>query len=73
MLEDGVYDAIVVDADATDADGVLRLDLTILDGPHKGDVVAMRATGLGVDELEALGLPATLTVLEGEPSIVLDR
>jgi hypothetical protein len=73
MLADGTYDAIVVDAEAS-ADGAgLRLDLTILTGPHKGEVVSMRATGLGVDELEVLALPATLTVLAGEPSVVLDQ
>ena len=33
----------------------------------------MRAEGLGVDELDCLGMPATLTVADGAPSIVLDR
>jgi hypothetical protein len=71
VLDDGVYDAFVVDATA---DGrALRLDLTILAGPHKGEVVSMRAEELGVDELDCLGLPATLTVTDGAPSIVLDR
>jgi hypothetical protein len=73
MLADGTYDTIVVDAEASgDGDG-LRLDLTILTGPHKGEVVSMRASGLGVDELDVLALPATLTVLAGEPSVVLDQ
>jgi hypothetical protein len=66
-----VYDAFVVDAEA---DGpALRLDLTIIAGPHKGEVVSMRALDLGVDELDCLGMPATLTVADGAPSIVLDR
>lgn len=71
MLEDGTFDAIVVDATATGDE--LRLDLTILAGAHKGEVVSMRAVGLGVDEVDALGMPATLTVRDGEPSVVLDR
>jgi len=64
----------VVDAAAT-ADGPddLRLELTILAGEHKGEVVPMRASGLGVDELDVLGVPGTLTVLDGAPSVVLDR
>ena len=66
-----MYDAIVVDAVA---DGpALRLDLTILAGAHKGDVVSMRAEGLGVDDVGCLGMPATLTVADGAPSVVLDR
>lgn len=77
MLDDGTYDAFVVDATAVAepeaGPDVLRLDLTILTGPHKGEVVSMRAAGLDVDELDALGMPATLTVRSGEPSIVLDR
>jgi hypothetical protein len=77
MLEDGTYDAFVVDAEAVadldEGSDVLRLDLTILAGAHKGEVVSMRAAGLGLDELDALGMPATLTVRSGEPSVVLDR
>ena len=71
MLEDGSYDVFVVDAEGT-GDGTMRLELTVLAGEHKGDVVSMRATGLGVDEIDALGLPGTLTVAGGEPSIQLE-
>lgn len=78
MLDDGTYDVIVVDAVVVDAESAseeasLRLDLTILAGPRKGEMVSMRAIGLAVDDIEALGLPGTLTVREGEPSVVLDR
>lgn len=74
MLDDGTYDVIVVDADTLPEppDG-LRLDVTILDGAHKGEVVSLQAVGLGVRELDALGMPGTLTVADGGPSIVLDR
>lgn len=72
MLPDGTYDVFVVDAEAAAPTGTLRLDLTILTGDHKGQVVSMRAEGLGVDELAALGTPGTLTVRAGEPSLVLE-
>lgn len=73
MLEDGEYDVLVVDTeDDGDGDGV-RLHLTVLAGPHKGEVVAVRAGRLEMDPVDALGLPGTLTVAGGEPSVVLDR
>jgi hypothetical protein len=76
MIEDGTYDAFVVDAHAL-TDGPpehhgLHLDLTILSGPHKGQVVSMRAIGEVRDETDVLGLPATLTVVAGEPSLMID-
>ena len=57
-LPDGTYDVLVVDA-STDGDAI-ALEITIISGEHKGDVVALRATGLGVDELDLLGMPGTL-------------
>ncbi|MGH9276112.1 MAG: hypothetical protein ACRDZU_15820 [Acidimicrobiales bacterium] len=71
MLADGTYDVIVVDAAAT-ADA-LHLEVTILAGEHKGEVVGVKAVGLTTDELDALGMPGTLTVRDGAPSIVLDQ
>ena len=38
----------------------MRLDVTILAGAHKGEVVSVRADGLGVDPLDCLGMPGTL-------------
>ena len=71
MLADGTYDVIVVDADQ---DGpAVRLDVTILDGSHKGEVVSVRAEGLAVDPLDCLGLPGTLTVVDGAPAVRLER
>ncbi len=71
MLEDGSYDVFVVDARALGPDD-LQLDLTILGGPHKGEVVTMRATGLDLTEIDAIGMPGTLTVSGGDPSVVLE-
>lgn len=73
MLDDGDYDVIVVDADPGPGASELRLELAILGGAHKGEVISMRAAGLGVDELEVLGMPGTLTVLEGDPTVLLDQ
>lgn len=71
-LDDGTYDAFVVDADDAD-DGGTALELTITAGEHKGRVVALSsATTLG-DPIDLLGMPATLTVAMGVPSVTIDR
>lgn len=72
VLPDGTYDVFVVDAEAGEAAGEMRLDVTILDGPHKGEVVAVQAQGFQLDEVDALGTPGTLTVRDGSPSLVLE-
>jgi hypothetical protein len=70
VLEDGTYDAFIVDV--TTEGSVLHLDLTILAGAHKGEVVSVRATGLEVDEIDAIGMPATITVAGGVPAVTID-
>jgi hypothetical protein len=72
VLPDGRYDVFVVDA-ATEGPGILRFDVTVLAGDHKGEVVSVRAEGIAVDEIDALGLPGTLTVADGEPTLVLEH
>jgi hypothetical protein len=69
-LPDGAYDVLVVDATA-DGDA-LALEITIISGEHKGDVVALRAQGMDVDELDLLGMPGTLHVDRGVPRFVVD-
>jgi hypothetical protein len=69
-LPDGAYDVVVVDATA-DGDA-LAIEITILGGAHKGEVVGIRSTGLDVDELDLLGMPGTLTVEDGVPHFVVD-
>lgn len=73
MLDDGRYDVFVVDAVAAagDADVVL-LELAVLAGARKGEVVAVSAQGLGRDPIDLLGAPGTLTVTAGEPSVDLE-
>jgi hypothetical protein len=67
-LADGTYDALVVDAVERD-DGSVAVDLTIVAGDAKGEVVTLRATGLAGDPLDLLGVPATITVADGAPSV----
>lgn len=70
MLDDGTYEAIVVDA--TDDSGTLVLDLAVLAGAHKGEVVTVSAEGLDRDALDLLAVPATLSVAGGQPSVQLE-
>jgi len=70
ILGDGTYDVFIIDAEELD-DTTLRLDLTIITGPSKGEVVSVRATNSGRDPLELMGTPAVLTVADGVPAIQL--
>jgi hypothetical protein len=74
VLPDGRYDAFVVDAtaDAGGSPGAFHLELTIIAGPHKGDVVGVAATGLRRDEVDLIGVPATLVVDDGRPAVHLE-
>lgn len=71
-LDDGDHDAFVVDADDTDAGGT-RLELTIIAGEHKGRVLSITSSAHLGDPVELLGMPATITVLDGSPSVHIDR
>ena len=73
VLEDGSYDVLVVDANRVEgAVGVVSLDLAIVGGEVKGEMVSVRATGLAGDPVMFLGLPGTLTVTGGVPAFALD-
>jgi hypothetical protein len=70
-LPDGRYDAFVIDASQL-AEGRMHLELTVLAGDHKGEVVEVAAQGLRGDEIELLGMPATITVTDGVPHVRID-
>jgi hypothetical protein len=72
VIADGTYDAFVVDVESTGDDRTHILELTILNGEHKGELVSVTAEGLGRSEIDLLGMPATLTVTGGEPSVRID-
>ncbi len=69
-LPDGTYDAIVVDADVGPEQST-ALELAVLAGPHKGEVLAVRGPAAR-DPLDLLGLPATVTVAAGLPRVELE-
>ena len=69
-LPDGSYDVLVVDA--TTDDDALAIEITIISGEHKGEVVALRAQGMDVDEIDLLGMPGVLHVDGGVPRFVVD-
>ncbi len=74
MLSDGTHDAFVFDAEEA-ADGSLVLEVTIIDGEHKGDVVSLTASpghDLG-DPIDLMGLPGTIDVVDGRPEINILR
>ena len=74
-LADGTYDVFVVDAtEATLDDGtaVVHLELAITAGERKGDVVPLAAANLGRSEIDLMGMPGTLTVADGAPTITID-
>lgn len=71
-IADGEYPAFVVDVD--EVDGVVgALELTIVTGPHKGDVVRVAAQGLTGSFVDLVGMPATITVAGGVPSVAIDN
>lgn len=74
MLDDGTYDAFVVDArvEGAGTERLVHLELTIIAGERKGEVVDITARGLRGDELDLLGMPATITVAGGEPRVRID-
>ncbi len=67
-LADGAYDALVVDAEDRGG-GTVAVELTIVAGPAKGELVTLVSTGWTGDPLDLLGVPATLTVSGGTPSV----
>lgn len=71
VLDDGTYDVIVVDATTHD-DHSQTVELTVLAGDHKGEIVSLRTTDLPGDDLDLLGTPGTLVVHDGTPHLRLD-
>ncbi len=69
-LDDGRYDAFVIDAE--DRGETVHLSITIVAGRHKGLVVELDAPrSLGAD-IDLMGMPATLSVVDGAPHVVID-
>jgi hypothetical protein len=73
-LPDGEYPVFVVDVEEADRDDgtVSKVSVTILTGDHKGDVVELAATGLQGSFIDLIGMPGTVVVAEGRPSLAID-
>ena len=72
MLDDGSYDALVIDANGDGEADTMLLCLTITAGERKGEVVEVQAVHLQYDPLDLLAMPCILVVTDGEPSVVFD-
>lgn len=72
MIADGTYDVFVVDAAPIDGEAGWSLDLTVLGGEHKGEVLTVHATGLPGNEFDLIGMPGTLRVADGQPTFRVD-
>lgn len=75
LLPDGEHDAFVIDVhDAADGGRrTQRLELTVIAGEAKGSVVAVLVDSPLGDQMDLIGMPATITVRGGEPSVTVDR
>ena len=67
-LDDGIYDVLVVDAREGD-DDVVHLELAVVSGARKGDLVTLSGPRGQRDATDWLGLPATLRVTDGIPRL----
>ena len=73
MLADGTYDVMVVDAEASsDVAGAISVELTVLAGEHKGEMVTVSAVGIDRDPLDLLAVPGTLLVADATPALTLE-
>jgi len=60
-LEDGNYDAFIIDVE--ERDNAFALELTITSGAHRGEVVnVVTSTYATRDAIDLIGLPCTLVV-----------
>jgi hypothetical protein len=71
VLGDGTYEAIVVDVGSGE-DGAVVIELAIAAGAHRGEVVRVVERAHEGDPVDLLGVPATLTVTDGQPSVTFE-
>jgi hypothetical protein len=74
-LPDGTYDVFVVNADDLPTPGgtTTALELAVTSGAHRGGTLALTAPYRLGEPVELIGLPATLTVVGGDPRVRIDR
>lgn len=73
-VPDGDYDIFVVDAtaDPKDEQRVSRLEITITAGEHKGATFGLNVGDLVGSDIELMGLPGTLHVRDGIPTVTVE-
>lgn len=73
-LPDGTYDVFVVNADdlPTEDGPSTALELTIVSGAHRGGTITLTAPQWLGKPVELMGMPATLTIEHGSPSVRID-
>ena len=71
-MPDGRYDVFIVDAKTID-ENTMRVEIAMVSGDDKGDVIAMRGPHLARDPIDLLGLPGTLIVRDGVPRLEVER
>ncbi len=73
-LPDGTYDVFVVSADdLPGSDGVMTaLELTVTSGEYRSESMALTAPGRMGEPVDLIGMPATLTIAAGNPSVRID-
>ena len=71
-LPDGSYDAFVIDVDEGPDGRATRLELTLTAGDHKGEVLGVAVGGLDAGMVELVGMPATVVVTHGRPTVTID-
>jgi hypothetical protein len=75
MLPDGIYDVFVVWAE-TAGENAISMELTVIAGAHKGEVVSVRMRHSGrvaSDPFDLVGLPCRLSVEDGKPRVEFER
>lgn len=70
-MPDGRYDVFIVDAETID-ESTMRVEIAMVSGDDKGDVIALRGPHLARDPIDLLGLPGTLVVRDGVPRLEVD-
>lgn len=73
-VPDGRYDVFIVDAEphAEHPDSVVAVEVTIVSGEFKGEVIKLNANGISGSDIDLMGMPAVLTVTGGAPVLTVE-
>ena len=71
-LPDGRYDVFVIDAETID-EMTMRVEIALVSGGDRGNIIAVRGPHLADDPVSLLGLPGTLDVRDGVPRLTIER